>query len=130
MGFCPILNLQGCKTETLHRFVGKAFLDNPENKSQIDHIDNNRTNNYYKNLRWCSNGENGRNKTKYKNCSSSYKGVNFDKEKNKWVAAITINKKRKFLGRFDEEIEAARCWNNYIREKRSDLLDFYVLNDL
>lgn len=42
----------------VHRVVAKAFIPNPENKPQIDHIDRNRSNNNASNLRWCTGSEN------------------------------------------------------------------------
>lgn len=40
----------------VHRYVAKAFLDNgnPELWVEVDHIDNDRTNNHADNLRWVS----------------------------------------------------------------------------
>ena len=60
------LNVGLCKNGTqktfrIHRLVGEAFIPNPENKPQIDHIDTNKTNNYYKNLRWVTPLENSQN---------------------------------------------------------------------
>ena len=50
------------KTYTIHRLLGIYFIDNPENKPCIDHIDRNRQNNNLTNLRWVSIKENNNNK--------------------------------------------------------------------
>ncbi len=42
----------------VHRVVGKAFIDNPENKPFINHIDCNPLNNNFSNLEWCTQKEN------------------------------------------------------------------------
>ena len=42
----------------IHRLVATAFIDNPENKPIVDHIDNNKANNNILNLQWATNTEN------------------------------------------------------------------------
>ena len=42
----------------VHRLVAEAFIENPNNASEVDHIDCNKENNRVDNLRWVTRGEN------------------------------------------------------------------------
>ena len=79
-------------------------------KSQLDHIDGNKVNNHYSNLRECSNRENIQ-FYKFKSGTSKFMGVYFDKTKKKFKAQIVDKNKNKFLGNFACEIEAARAYD-------------------
>lgn len=53
------LNKNGeCHTVMIHRLVGNAFLENPDNKATINHIDHNKENNKLSNLEWMTYSEN------------------------------------------------------------------------
>jgi hypothetical protein len=59
-GYLKVVLLNGGKPHyfTVHRLVAMTFLEKPEGKNEVDHIDCNRQNNNVENLRWCSNTEN------------------------------------------------------------------------
>lgn len=41
------------KRHKIHRLVAQAFIDNPNNLPQINHRDEDKTNNHFTNLEWC-----------------------------------------------------------------------------
>ena len=48
--------------QKIHRLIADAFIDNPQNKPQVDHIDKVKNNNSINNLRWVSNREYSQNR--------------------------------------------------------------------
>lgn len=79
---------------------------------EIDHIDNNHLNNNIKNLRPVTRSQNNMNRIKLRNTSSKFKGVCWNKQLNKWEVGIKINNKKKYLGLFKSETDAAIAYNN------------------
>jgi len=72
----------------------------------LDHVNFIRNDNRIENLREVTTQENCINRSMYKNNKSGYKGVCYDKSKNKWVVTIQLNKKKKHIGYF-EDVELA-----------------------
>lgn len=66
----------------------------------------NKADNRKKNLRCCEHSENDRNRSLYSCNTSGVAGVYFDKERKKWVASITYNHKKVYLGRYSVKEEA------------------------
>jgi hypothetical protein len=85
--------------------VGK----NPD--KDIDHINRIRNDNRWINLRLSTQTQNNANSKIRCNNTSGYRGVTFEKRRNKWKAQIGLNGKTIFLGDFKtpEEAHAAYC---------------------
>jgi len=98
------------KNFSIHRLVCNSFLENPDNKPCVDHIDCNKQNNNVINLRFCTIQENQRNTNLSNKNTSNVKGVSFYKRDNKWRAIITIDSVNIHLGLFNtlEEAKQAR----------------------
>jgi hypothetical protein len=93
------------KSISLSHFIfGKPLIGNV-----IDHINNNKLDNRKSNLREATFSQNAQNRKKVNNnCTSQYIGVRFNN--NRWE----VNCSNTYLGRFNEEIEAAKVYDKYV----------------
>lgn len=116
---------------TRHRRTGKVYIQswhagaevflhrliaNTPDGLDTDHANNNSLDNRRSNLRPATRSENNSNREKQathagKPTTSRFKGVHWDREKRKWRAAIRVGGRQIRLGRFDDEIEAARAYD-------------------
>ena len=67
------------KTKYIHKLVAEHFIPNPENKPEVDHRDQVRTNNDVHNLRWATHAENNQNQGMQCNNTSGVTGVRLTK---------------------------------------------------
>ena len=76
-----------------------------------DHIDGDGTNSNRENLRRCTNAENHRNAKLYARNTSGYKGVSYDTRLGKWVADISVDGQRIYLGSFNTPEAVAQAYD-------------------
>ena len=72
------------KNFRVHRLVAAAYCDNDNNYPEVDHIDQNKKNNLYTNLRWANRSINERNTGIRKDNTSGVKGVFYHKRDKIW----------------------------------------------
>ncbi len=111
------------KKNYIHRLVAYAFINNndPEINKIVDHIDNDRQNNNYKNLRWCKQKDNAKNK-KIKN-KFNISGI-YEK-KNKYYVYIGNNGKSEYLGSFSDLNDAIEIRQAYESDYYKEFSPYY-----
>ena len=98
---------------SIHRLVGKAFIPNPQNKKEINHIDGNKRNNRADNLEWATRKENAQHSIKI--------GLQTKEQLDKAVKSMKVKnskpilqiKNGKVIARYESAREASRqtkCW--------------------
>lgn len=100
----------------IHRLIALHFIPNPNNYSDVDHIDRNPLNNNINNLRWISCSANILNSKLRTDNTTGHKGVYFVKRTKKWHARIKTNNKDKHLGFFNNIEDAIKA-----RKKAEDM---------
>lgn len=96
------------KHYSVHRLVAEAFIPNPMNKPQVNHIDGNKLNNNVNNLEWTTASENQKHNYAFLNLKPSMLGKNGSNH----VASkhiLQYNRNGEFIKEWDSLIEASNC---------------------
>lgn len=78
--------------------------------NETDHIDGERTNNAWYNLREVTRSQNNANRAVNVNNPTGLKGVSYNKKTGKYIAGICVNGKRMYLGSYDCPTEAHKAY--------------------
>lgn len=84
--------------------------------SRVDHVDHNGLNNCRFNLRETNCSLNGANRRSNQGSSSKFKGVTWNKQKKKWMAAIKTGGVSMYLGYFTDPVNAAHVYDTAAME--------------
>lgn len=85
------------------------YLLNYDGDLYVDHINNDSLDNRKSNLRLATPAQNAQNTSSRKNSTSKYVGIYWYSNRNKWHVQIKVDGKKKHIGYFDDEIEAAKA---------------------
>lgn len=109
----------------IHRYLMK-----PPVGMVVDHIDRNPLNNTRANLRVVTANENAKNKGKpNKPTSSKYKGVYYDKNRDKYVMRIFINDTTKYTEYYKYELDAAIAYDMHIVHNNIEIINLNFPNN-
>ena len=97
----------------IHRLIALAYIPNPDNKPEVDHINRIRNDNRIENLRWATHSENNQNKSEYNNNTSGTQNVYYITNHDKWLYRKSINGSLHCSPYFDTREEAIEYKHNY-----------------
>lgn len=111
MGY-PSVEIDG-KRYYIHRLLAEAYIDNPQNKPQINHKDGNRTNNNIDNLEWVTNSENQIHKFKVLGRKNNTRKLTDDQVRVIRSSSLSGRKLSKIFGVSEVIIHNIRKWKSY-----------------
>lgn len=104
-----------------HRVIWK-LVTGEDPRSLLDHVDANKMNNRFGNLREATKQQNAFNCNRSRANATGYKGVSYDKVRGKFYACIRLNGKTKALGLFDSAQDAHNAYVNAATEPHGKFL--------
>jgi hypothetical protein len=107
------------KTYQVHRLVGFAFIPNPGNKPEINHIDGNASNNEVSNLEWCTSKENKEHFSKYLLPLMNRKRIVIESKKFNWDDIRAIRSSTKTNRQLAETYDCTQTHIIYIKKRKS-----------
>ena len=123
--------LQACLTNkntySVHRLVALTFIENEENKPEVNHVDGNKLNNHISNLEWCTTQENLEHK-RFNNLGKTLKaklsatGINNSQAKLDEEDVILIRTNcatKEDIKRFSKELDVSIATIYDIKNRRS-----------
>ena len=104
------------KTPYLAHRLAFLYMTGQFPPHEVDHIDHDRQNNRWSNLRLATKTQNCWNRKAQSNNKTGFKGVSFSSEMGQYIATISVNGQQKRLGFYADPAEAHAVYSRAAKE--------------